>query len=189
VKVAVIGRGNAAKGALTTLTRLGAHVTVVDRKTEKLFQAEMDKYDVIVNALLWDTKRKDHIIYKTDLQKLKKGAFIIDVSCDRNGAIESSVPTTIEEPVYYVDGVLHYAVDHTPSIFYKSASKMLSALIADYIDPLVTGEFNEVLSDAVIIKNGVIVDKEMKAAIKKTSGKTVFPLQLLRSLFKGRKSQ
>ena len=120
IKVAIIGRGNVAKGAMTFLMRLGADITMYDRITEKLFQEELSKFDVIVNAVLWDTTRKDHIIYKSDLSRLKKGALIVDVSCDRNGAIESCVPTTIENPTYYVDGILHYAVDHTPSIFYKS---------------------------------------------------------------------
>jgi N5-(carboxyethyl)ornithine synthase len=178
VKVAVIGRGNVAKGAMTILTRLGADITVFDRKMEKLFQKEMGKYDVIVNAVLWDTTRKDHIIYKTDLPKLKKGAIIIDVSCDRNGAIETSVPTSIENPTYYVDGILHYAVDHTPSIFYKSASIMLSDIVSGYVDNLITGELDEVLSNAIIIKDGVVVDKKTRIALKKADQKSFLPEKL-----------
>jgi N5-(carboxyethyl)ornithine synthase len=165
-KVALIGRGNVAKGALSALTSLGADVTLFDRKTEKLFKKEAGRYDVIVNALLWDKKRKDHILYKADLPQLKRGAYIIDVSCDIDGAIESSVPTTIENPTYYVDGILHYSVDHTPSIFYRSGSKMISDIVAGYIDDLITEEFNEVLNEAVIIKNGAILDKEMKMTLK-----------------------
>ena len=43
---------------------------------------------------------------------------IIDISCDRNGGIETSIPTTIENPTYMVEGIRHYVVDHTPSLFY-----------------------------------------------------------------------
>jgi N5-(carboxyethyl)ornithine synthase len=161
-KVAVIGKGNIAKGALTILNRLGAEVIVYDRKTEQLFRNEMDKYDIIVNALLWDIKRKDHIIYREDLSKLKKGAFIIDISCDRNGAIETCIPTTIEKPTYYVDNILHYAVDHTPSLFHKSVSTILSSIVASYIDYIIIDELDDILSNAINIKEGIILDKRIK---------------------------
>ena len=160
-KIAVIGRGNIARGALTTLSRLGADVTVYDRKTEKLFQDEMDKYDIIVNALLWDTSRNDHIIYRDDLKRLKKEAFIIDISCDKNGAVETCVPTSIEKPTYYVDNILHYAVDHTPALFYKSISKVLSNIIVKYINQLITDEIDEVMNKAVITRDGVIIDEKI----------------------------
>ena len=63
--VALLGRGNVARGALKALSSLGANVTVYDRRTEQLFREEIDKYDVLVNGILWDVYRKDHIIYRT----------------------------------------------------------------------------------------------------------------------------
>ena len=92
---------------------------------------------------------------------MKKNAMIIDVSCDRNGGIETSVPTTIEEPTYVVDGILHYAVDHTPTIFHKTFTKNNSEVIWQYIHELQRENLGEVLSDALIISNGVIVDQEI----------------------------
>ena len=86
---------------------------------------------------------------------------IIDVSCDRNGGIETSVPTTIESPTYVVDGILHYAVDHTPSFFFKTFSYDNSKVIAPYIEQLMTGEIGTVLNDCLIIEEGVIVDQEI----------------------------
>lgn len=160
-KVALIGRGNVARGALKILTLLGADVTVYDRKTEKLFREEMYKYDVIVNAVLWDTTRQDHIIYKSDLAKLKKGAMIIDISCDRHGGIETSVPTTIEEPVYTEEGVLHYVVDHTPALFYKTTSEGISNEVSKYLDLLCEENENSVLANAKIIEKGVIIDQRI----------------------------
>ena len=52
----------------------------------------------------------------------KNGAMIIDISCDAHGGIETSEATTIDHPTYEVEGILHYVVDHTPSLFYKTAS-------------------------------------------------------------------
>ncbi len=160
-KVAVIGRGNVARGALRTLNFMGADVVVYDRHTENLLSKEIGKYDVIVNALLWDTTRKDHIIYKNDLQRMKKGAMIIDVSCDRAGAIETSIPTTLEEPIYVVDGITHYVVDHTPSLFYKTTSECISEVVCRFIDNLVEEGDNTILTKALSIQDGNIIDQRI----------------------------
>ena len=160
-KVAVIGRGNTARGAIKVLNMLGADVHQYDRHMEELLRIEIGQYDVIVNCILWDVMRSDHIIYRDDLKRMKKNAMIIDVSCDRNGGIETSIPTTIEEPTYVVDGILHYAVDHTPTIFHKTFTKNNSEVIWPYINELQSEYIGEVLSDALIIENGVIVDQEI----------------------------
>ena len=131
--VAVIGNGNTARGAARVLNMLGARVIQYNRRQEDLLRDEIGKYDVIVNCILWDVFRNDHVIYRDDLKRMKKGAMIIDVSCDRNGGVETCIPTSIENPTYYVDGILHYAVDHTPSFFYKTFSRNNSKVIVDYI--------------------------------------------------------
>lgn len=159
--VAVLGRGNTARGAMKILNMLGARVMQYDRKTEKLFQKEIGDYDVIVNCILWDVMRTDHIIYKSDLKRMRKGAMIVDVSCDHNGGIETSVPTTIEKPTYEMDGILHYVVDHTPSLFYKTFSWNNSALLFPYLEELISENPGEVLKDALIIEQGKIVDQEI----------------------------
>lgn len=161
-KVAVIGRGNVARGAIKTLDYMGATVLCYTRHTESLLREEIGNFDVIVNAILWDTRRTDHIIYREDLQRMKQNSLIIDISCDRHGGIETSEPTTIEEPIYMVDGIMHYAVDHTPSIFYKSASESISEEVVKYIDSLVLEVENQVLSKAMNIKNGEILDERIK---------------------------
>ena len=83
---------------------------------------------------------------------------IIDVSCDRCGAIETSVPTTLENPIYYVDGIVHYVVDHTPSLFYKTTSECVSEVVARFIDDLVDDKDNVVLKNATPISLGKILD-------------------------------
>lgn len=160
-KVAIIGRGNTARGAIKVLNMLGADVRQYDRRTEELLRDELGLYDVIVNCVLWDVMRKDHIIYRDDLKRMKRNSMIIDVSCDRNGGIETSIPTTIENPTYIVDGVLHYVVDHTPALFHKTFTWNNSEVIWKYINELQGGSYSEVLNDALIIKDGLIVDNEI----------------------------
>lgn len=156
-KVAVLGRGNIARGAIRALYSMGADVRQYDRHSEALLRQELPDYDVVVNAILWDKMRKDHVIYRDDLRRMKKNAMIIDISCDRNGAIETSVPTTIDQPTYFVDGIEHYVVDHTPALFYKSTSQAISSVLPKYLNGLIDG--NWVGNDkALIVENGCIVD-------------------------------
>ena len=160
---AVLGRGNIARGAIKTLNYMGARVTQYDRHTEKLLRKELDRYDVIVNAILWDTSRKDHIIYRDDLKRMKRNALIIDIACDRNGGVETSVPTTIDNPIYIVDGITHYVVDHTPSLFWKTATESISTEFVKYIDLLIEGSMNDspVLSRCHNFEKGLILDERI----------------------------
>ena len=88
---------------------------------------------MVVNGVLWNKSREDHLIYRKDLKRMKNNAMIIDVSADTAGAIESSRPTGLEDPIYKLDGVLHYVVDHTPSIFFHSASESISKEVVDIL--------------------------------------------------------
>lgn len=164
-KVAVIGRGNVARGAIKTLNFMGAQVMTYDRRTEALFRKELPEYDVVVNAILWDVARTDHIICREDLKRMKPGSMIIDISCDRNGAIETSIPTEIENPDYFVDGIRHYVVDHTPSLFYKTASIDISKVVSKYLDYLIEDRAmeNASLSKALIVNCGIVDDERINS--------------------------
>lgn len=162
-KVAVIGRGNIARGAIRILYSLGADVTVYDKKSETLLRDELHNYDAIVNAVQWDILRSDHIIYKNDLKNMKRHSIIIDISCDRSGAIEPSVPTSIENPIYDIGDVSIYAVDHTPSLLYKTASIAISQVVSIYLNKLIEDSHDPVLEAAKIIVNGTIKDARISA--------------------------
>ncbi len=162
LNAAIIGNGNTAHGAYKALSKLGVSVDIYTRDLEELLRENLYKYDLIVNCVLWDVKRRDHIIYREDIKKMKKGSMIIDVSCDEKGAIETSHPTTIDNPIYLVDNIIHYAVDHTPSIFYQTFSLECSKTITEYINDLVLEKDNEVLKNATIIGNGKILDQKIK---------------------------
>ena len=165
-RVAILGNGQTAKGAMRILHGLGATVDVYGRRQEQLFRKKMFEYDVLVNCVMWDTSREDRIIYREDLKKFKPGTLIIDVSCDPELEIETSRPTTIENPVYTVDGVIHYAVDNTPGMFPITVTRVLSRGIGKYIDIIVENEFEdypENLKKAVVIKDGSIRDERIRA--------------------------
>lgn len=163
-KVAVLGNGQVAKGALRVLYGLGAEVDVYDKRLEKLFMERMYEYDVLVNCVLWDTNRTDRIIYADDLKKMKPGTLIIDISCDPHLEIETSHPTTIDDPVYVVDGVIHYAVDNTPAMFPITVSRVLSNGLLKYLEPILCDELDaypETLKSAIVIRDGHILDERI----------------------------
>lgn len=163
-KVALIGRGNVSLGAHKMLSALGADVKIFNRATVGNLRNELGDFDVMVNGVLWDKARNDHLLYKEDLKRLKQPALIIDVSADEAGAIETSQPTYFEKPTYEIDGVLHYVVDHTPTIFKYPVSESISAEIAQYLNDLIhdQAQENEVLAAATIIQDGHIQDKKLK---------------------------
>jgi N5-(carboxyethyl)ornithine synthase len=101
------------------------------------------------------------VISLEDLRRMKPGSMIVDVSCDRHGGIESCVPTTIEAPTYYAEGILHYAVDHTPSLYYKTFTSNNSNVLYPYIEELILGVPGKVLQDSLIIERGIIVDQQI----------------------------
>ena len=169
LNVAVIGNGNTARGAVRVLNMLGAQVMQYTRRMENLLREEIGRYDVVVNCVLWDVSRTDHIVYREDLKRMKKNAMIIDVSCDRHGGIETCIPTSIETPTYVVDGILHYAVDHTPSFFYKTFSFQNSEIITPYIEQLMHDAPGKTLQDCLLIKVGVIIDQEINRFQKRGS--------------------
>ena len=160
-KVAILGNGQTARGAMRILHGLGATIDVYDRNLEELFKKNMYAYDVIVNCILWDTSREDHIIYKDDLKKFRPGTMIIDISCDPNMEIETARATTITDPVYEVDGVIHYEVDNTPSLFPYTVSEILSKGFSTYLDGVITGQMAPELEKAIVIKDGKIIDPDI----------------------------
>lgn len=162
-KVAIIGNGQTAKGAMRILHGLGAQVDVYGRRLESLFKKNMYDYDVIVNCVMWDTSRGDHLICREDLRRMRPGTMLVDVACDPHMGIETSHETTIDDPVYTVDGVIHYAVDNTPAMFPITVTKVLSEGFAPYVDAILEEQLPESLRKALVLQNGEICDPRIRA--------------------------
>jgi N5-(carboxyethyl)ornithine synthase len=161
--VALLGRGNCARGAWRILEKLGAAVMLYPK--ERMFQLKnhIEAYDVVVNALHWDVFDKRLVLSRDDVRRMRQGSMIVDIACDAEGmCIETSHPTTIADPIFIDEGVIHYAVDHTPAIFYFTASVAISRAISTYINAIINEEANEVLENATVIRDGEIIDAKIK---------------------------
>lgn len=151
-KVTIIGAGTAGIGAAELATGFGNNVVILDIDLDKLEEAkyklspnvellysdrknlekQLQNSDVVINCLLWDKTRKDHLIYREDLKLMRPGSVIVDVSCDQQGAIETCKATSHDAPTYDVDGITHYAVDNIPSAFSKTATIALANVTLPY---------------------------------------------------------
>lgn len=146
-EVTVIGCGFSGMGAAELASSFGNKVAMLDVNWKAMNKAKdklpenveflhsnrenlvacLKRTDVLINCILWDKIRTDHLVYREDLKMMKSGAVIIDVACDDGGAIETCRSTSHDDPIYYEEGVLHYAVDNIPSGFSCTASQTLSA--------------------------------------------------------------
>lgn len=161
MQAGVIGRGDSAVGASYMLSNLGAQVQHYSRSQEELFIKELPELDIIVMAIRWDTFRNDYLISSSSRKKMKKTAIIIDISDDVDGAIEKSISTTIEEPIYYLDDIMVYSVCNVPSIYYKTATKGVSKIMSMYIDKYIEQSDDPVIRNSLIIDNGNIIDERI----------------------------
>ena len=151
-KAVVIGLGAVGQGAVRLLTRLGCRVVGLDISKAARFRSEvafsgagfntapvetlgdhLGDADLIVNCVLWDKTREDHLLTRAMLGSLKKTAVVADISCDEAGAIETSRPTTWADPVYEVDGIRHFCVDNIPGAVSVTASAGYSRALTPWI--------------------------------------------------------
>lgn len=117
--------------------------------------------DVIVNCVLQDPLEPVLYLAAADLPLLAPGTLIVDVSCDAGMGFAWARPTSFSNPVFTVgDNVTYYAVDHSPSYLWNSASWEISEALLPYLGDVLAGatgwDQNETLRRAIEIRDGVI---------------------------------
>jgi len=116
--------------------------------------------DIIINGTLQDPNHPIHFVTEEEKSCLKSGCLIIDVSCDEGMGFFFAKPTTFENPMFKVGMVDYYAVDHTPSYLWESASRAISAALIVYLPTVIAGrdswQKNETIRKAININAGII---------------------------------
>lgn len=116
--------------------------------------------DIIINGTYQDTNDPIDFIIEEEQSILKKGCLIIDVSCDEGMGFYFAKPTTFKEPMFAVGSADYYAVDHTPSYLWESASRSISAALIVHLPTVLSGpaawKANETIRQAINIDQGVI---------------------------------
>lgn len=121
----------------------------------------INESDIIINGTFQEPDNPLMFVTEAEKTCLRSGCLIIDVSCDEGMGFYFAKPTTFREPIFKVGRVDYYAVDHTPTYLWESASRSISAALIVHIPSVVAGreswQQNETIRRAVNIDAGVVV--------------------------------
>lgn len=118
-------------------------------------------HDIVVNCVVQDTDAPTMFLVDDDLAPFRSGSLIVDVSCDEGMGFAWARPTTFEQPAFVVgDNITYYAVDHSPSYLWNSATWEISEALLPYLPVVLAGqgawEADETIRRAVEIRGGII---------------------------------
>ena len=133
-KVLVLGGGTVGQAAARVAAGMGANVVIADVSLKRLRELsismpsnvdtlyssahniirELPDTDIVIGSVLIPGDKTPHLITRDMLKVMQPGSVLVDVAIDQGGCFETSRPTTHSEPVYEVDGIVHYAVANIP---------------------------------------------------------------------------
>ncbi len=151
-RVAVLGGGVVGTNAAKMAVGLGAEVTILDINAERLaylddiFHGQVTtlysteenihkvirESDLVIGAVLIPGAKAPHLISKTDLKEMKSGAVIVDVAVDQGGCFETTRATTHDNPVFIIDGIVHYCVANMPGAVALTSTQALTGATLKY---------------------------------------------------------
>ena len=152
-KVLILGAGTVGVNSARVAVGLGAEVTVIDIDTERfrylydLFGARVKtlmstpvnivraalECDVLIGAVHVPGGKTPMLVPRELVGKMKKGSVVVDVAVDQGGSVETIRPTTHSEPVFTVDGVLHYGVSNMPGAVPRTSTYALTNVTLPYL--------------------------------------------------------
>ncbi len=152
-KVLVLGGGTVGEAAARMAAGLGADVWVTDISLPRLRQLEMElpvnihtlystehnirqelpNTDIIIGSVLVPGDKAPHLITRDMLGLMEPGTVLVDVAIDQGGCFETSHPTTHSDPVYMVDGIVHYAVANIPGAVPNTSTTALTNATLKYV--------------------------------------------------------
>ena len=151
-KVLVLGGGIVGEAAARMAAGMGAEVYITDislprlrqldaelpanvhtlYSTEHNIRKELKDVDIIVGSVLVPGDKAPHLITRDMLKEMEPGTVLVDVAIDQGGCFETSHPTTHSDPVYEVDGIVHYAVANIPGAVPNTSTAALTNATLKY---------------------------------------------------------
>jgi alanine dehydrogenase len=149
-KVLIIGGGVVGRNAAIMAAGLGADVTITDislptlrhiaetmpKNVKTLYSSrhnieqELPTVDLVIGSVLIPGAKTPHLVTRNMLKLMRPGTVMVDVAIDQGGCFETSVPTKHDDPVYTVDGIVHYAVANIPgAVPYTSTLALTNATL------------------------------------------------------------
>ena len=126
---------------------------------------ELPDTDLVIGSVLIPGAKTPHLVTRDMVPLLKKGSVMVDVAIDQGGCFETSHPTTHTDPIYEVDGVVHYAVANIPGAVPMTSTIALSNATLPYAIKLANMGWREACK----------ADKALAQGLNIVNGKVVFP--------------
>ena len=176
-KVVVLGGGIVGYNAALIAVGMQADVWVLDKSVQRMRDLEMmldgritralshqlaideavENADIVIGAVLIPGARAPKLITREMLPALKPGAALVDVAIDQGGCFETSHPTTHSDPVYIVDGIVHYCVSNMPGAVPITSTAGLTNVTLPYVEQIADFGVREAIARSAPLARGVNV--------------------------------
>jgi alanine dehydrogenase len=192
--VVVLGGGIVGHNAAKIACGLGANVTIIDRNLNRLRELDdiyansirtlasnthtiretVQQADLVVGAVLIPGASAPKLVRRDMVSQMKPGAVIVDVAIDQGGCVETAHATTHTDPIYYVDGVLHYCVSNMPAAVPHTSTFGLTNATVPYLLELADKGLERACEANSAIKEGVNTyqGEITYAAVAESQGRT-----------------
>lgn len=173
-KVLVLGAGVVGRNAALMAVGLGADVTIADISLPTLrhvaetmprvktlyssrhnIESQLPDVDLVVGSVLIPGAKAPKLITRDMLKLMRPGSVIVDVAIDQGGCFETSRPTTHSEPIYVVDGVVHYAVANIPGAVPRTSTLALTNATLPYAVRLANKGWRQACREDAALAQGV----------------------------------
>jgi alanine dehydrogenase len=151
-KVAILGGGVVGTNACKIAVGIGADVTILDVNAKRLaylddifgssittlYSTEANiefvasQSDILIGAVLLPGESTPRLIKRSHISQMNQGAVIVDVAIDQGGIAETSRPTTHDDPIYIVDGIVHYCVANMPGAVAYTSTRALTSVTLSF---------------------------------------------------------
>jgi alanine dehydrogenase len=190
-KIVILGAGVVGTNAARIALGLGMETVVINwdhgglQRVDELFKGrvrtlplsshaveqEIVDADIVVGAVLVPGGRTPVLITREMLRTMKRGSVIVDVSVDQGGCVETSRPTTHDDPVFTVDGIIHYCVANMPGAYPRTSTIALTNATLPYVRILASLGIEKAVAENPEIRSslntyrGEIMNEALKKAV------------------------
>lgn len=174
-KALILGAGVVGANAARVCMGIGMDTVVMNRGIERLqridemfmgrvktlpltmhnIKEEVKEADIIIGAVLVPGGKTPILITKNMLKTMKRGSVIVDVSVDQGGCAETSKPTTHDNPVYEVEGIIHYTVANMPGAYPRTSTVALTNATLPYIKIIVNRGIERAIREDAAIRSAL----------------------------------
>ena len=176
-RVLILGGGTVGTNAAWMAAGMGAEVTIADIDLSRLryldevmpgnvttlyssehnIRAELPTTDLVIGSVLVPGDKAPHLVTRDMLRLMQPGTVMVDVAIDQGGCFETSHPTTHSDPVYTVDGIVHYAVANIPGAVPRTSTMALTNATLPYVRALACKGWEEACQEDLSLMRGVNV--------------------------------